>query len=295
MEVAIDACDVLGNTAETFRYRFAVRDVLPQLPAQTTAVDPHPNAPGDMLSVTLDEGANAGAYIEFSDSIPVRPFFGPESELPAGPGEIFLSLQPAAVFPEPVKITIPLDGEDNIKLYEIYHYDANPDLGWRLAVVGDGWLEDRVNRQTENPPSIDIWVNHFTGLGLNKNEADIDGGGGGGGGSQSCFIATASYGSCDAREVLIFRKFRDRYLLSSVGGRVFVKTYYAMSPPLADIIARHDSLRTATRWCLAPFALVCEYTLKYPVRSGYLLKSILVALAISSLVLFALRNRRERS
>ena len=45
-----------------------------------------------------------------------------------------------------------------------------------------------------------------------------------------CYIATAVYGSYDAPEVKVLRKFRDTKLLRSFFGRLFVKIYYCISP-----------------------------------------------------------------
>ena len=74
-------------------------------------------------------------------------------------------------------------------------------------------------------------------------------GGGGGGG---CFIATAAFGSDLAPQVELLRKFRDRYLLSHAAGRVFVKLYYTISPPLAEQIAESEILRAIARVGLVP-------------------------------------------
>lgn len=62
-----------------------------------------------------------------------------------------------------------------------------------------------------------------------------------------CFIATATYGSPAAPEVLTFRQFRDRVLLSSELGAAAVRLYYLVSPPLANVISRHELLRAFTR------------------------------------------------
>ena len=75
------------------------------------------------------------------------------------------------------------------------------------------------------------------------------GGGGGGGG---CFIATAAYGSPMAEDVRFLRAFRDEYLMTNFLGRKFVDQYYDLSPPIADYIRRHETLRAATRWTLTP-------------------------------------------
>lgn len=48
--------------------------------------------------------------------------------------------------------------------------------------------------------------------------------------SGGCYIATAVYGSYDCPEVWTFRRYRDEHLASSAFGRMFIKTYYAVSP-----------------------------------------------------------------
>lgn len=50
----------------------------------------------------------------------------------------------------------------------------------------------------------------------------------------ACYIATAVYGSYDAPEVMVLRQFRDEVLLPTFFGRMFVKTYYKLSPPVAN-------------------------------------------------------------
>jgi hypothetical protein len=62
-----------------------------------------------------------------------------------------------------------------------------------------------------------------------------------------CFIATASYGSPFAAEVMVFRQFRDEILLSSKLGSAIVRVYYLMSPPMARVIAKYEFLRSITR------------------------------------------------
>jgi len=46
--------------------------------------------------------------------------------------------------------------------------------------------------------------------------------------------------------------FRDRFLLENDIGNSFVNLYYTYSPPIADYIDNHDTLRLVVRWSLLP-------------------------------------------
>ncbi|MGB6873625.1 MAG: C1 family peptidase [Dehalococcoidia bacterium] len=68
----------------------------------------------------------------------------------------------------------------------------------------------------------------------------------------ACFIATAAYGTPMADEIETFREFRDGYLLTNPLGRAFVDFYYRVSPPLAEFITEHPSLKPMVRVALLP-------------------------------------------
>ena len=66
-----------------------------------------------------------------------------------------------------------------------------------------------------------------------------DSGGSDSGGSDSgCYIATMSYGSYDAPQVLVLRQFRDKFLQKYGWGRSFIKWYYKTSP---GFVKKHES------------------------------------------------------
>ena len=67
-----------------------------------------------------------------------------------------------------------------------------------------------------------------------------------------CFIATAAYGTPMAQEIQVLRAFRDEYLLTNPVGKAMVEIYYSISPPIADVIAEHPSLKPTVRAILAP-------------------------------------------
>ena len=67
-----------------------------------------------------------------------------------------------------------------------------------------------------------------------------------------CFIATAAYGTPMAEEIGILRQFRDEYLLTNPMGNALVDLYYRVSPPIAEFITAHPSLKPIVRTGLVP-------------------------------------------
>ncbi len=51
--------------------------------------------------------------------------------------------------------------------------------------------------------------------------------------SNPCFVATVVYGSKQCEEVSVLQQFRDTVLLKSAAGRLFVRCYYWLAPPVA--------------------------------------------------------------
>lgn len=67
---------------------------------------------------------------------------------------------------------------------------------------------------------------------------------------EGCFIATACYGNYEDPNVLILRNYRDQFLSKKQIGRLFIRTYYLLSPELAAIIAKRKTLKSIVRFLL---------------------------------------------
>lgn len=124
----------------------------------------------------------------------------------------------------------------------------------------------------EPEPLIDFWEDY-------KNSGGTADGG-------YCFVATATFGSYDHPYVVVLRDFRDRTLAHFAVGRWLIRTYYALSPPLAHLIAGSRVLRGVSMVLLFPVvvgAAVWEYT-------GWLAK---LGLIVAFLLFLKLRRVRR--
>jgi hypothetical protein len=66
-------------------------------------------------------------------------------------------------------------------------------------------------------------------------------------------------------------------LLTNPLGKAFVKDYYTISPPIADVIRESEPLKAAVRFALKPLIVVAEYSLNSDIRAEGL-ASLIVAL-----------------
>ncbi len=114
---------------------------------------------------------------------------------------------------------------------------------WAVLALDNGTLNEYIAAAT-NP---DI-------LGVDDSSVTVSGGGGGG-----CFIATAAFGTSMAGEINALRITRDERLLTNPLGAAFTDMYYRVSPPIADFIAQHDTLRAAVRRVLSPVVSIAHW------------------------------------
>ncbi|MFT5729012.1 MAG: putative delta-60 repeat protein [Desulforhopalus sp.] len=102
----------------------------------------------------------------------------------------------------------------------------------------------------------------------------------------SCFIATAAYGSILEKHVVLLRQFRDDYLLTNSIGQRFVALYYHFSPPIADKIRENATLQTIARIALFPAVLLALFF----VKTTLITKIICIAIGLPGILLLGFKH-----
>jgi len=81
--------------------------------------------------------------------------------------------------------------------------------------------------------------------------------------SNDCFIATATFGTPYAEEVVKYRRFRDEYLVNNILGATFIRYYYDFGPIFAKIIKSNPNLKKVMAKVLGKIATLL------PVKEEY--------------------------
>jgi len=220
IHLTVEAEDMAGNALPPAHFEFNIESeeehelAMINLPAyafiEPTSTETEYNSGVEVLN-----GELAGARIEYDDSEPLTPMFGPLNEIEGVAAAVRgmeviglpLNLLPHTVFNTPVKVYIPAPDDFDLSDIELYYFNGVEwlpacDKYGNLFPEGQGWMVagSRVNHLETSPPLIEIQVYHFSAVQggvvvLTSGGASTDGEstGGSGGAAVKCFIDTAAY------------------------------------------------------------------------------------------------------
>lgn len=92
--------------------------------------------------------------------------------------------------------------------------------------------DDKGHKIGRSDPGLFGGYNHYDAKGKRTGHSDPGLFGGYSHNEGGCYVATCVYGSYDCPEVWTLRRFRDDHLAATIFGRLFIRTYYALSPKI---------------------------------------------------------------
>lgn len=104
---------------------------------------------------------------------------------------------------------------------------------------------------------VSVWASAASSDGSNassdqSSDSNSDSGSGNSSDGSGCYIATMVYGSYEADEVWVLRRFRDNVLQHSRFGRWFITWYYGWSPRFVKKYSTHRFIHHIAKCCLQP-------------------------------------------
>jgi hypothetical protein len=130
--------------------------------------------------------------------------------------------------------------------------------------------------------SLNTYIPQLEARGVSVDYRDV---------SMCFFTAIAAYGTSMAGEIEILRQFRNEYLLTNPLGQALVGLYYRFSPPMAEFITGHPSLKPIARVGLLPAVAISTLA----VNTGPAEKAATVGLLALVSVVLAVWAARRRS
>lgn len=94
-----------------------------------------------------------------------------------------------------------------------------------------------------------------------SSDSNSDSGSGGSAGSSDgsgCYVATMVYGSYEADEVWVLRRFRDNFLQHSRGGRWFINWYYGWSPGFVAKYSKYTFIHRIAKFFIQPLVWILK-------------------------------------
>jgi len=170
--------------------------------------------------------------------------------------------------------------DDAYILAEGIHYtvtDTVPGMSANLAILSVTYLQDKLTSFGEEVVlTINFDVGRDATLTIEVPEI--------------CFIATAAYGTPMAEEIQILREFRDEYLLTNPLGQALVGVYYRVSPPIAEFITEHPSLKPIVRAGLLPAVVMSTVAVNTTPAEKTAIVGLLVLVSVA-LAVWAMKRR----
>jgi len=170
--------------------------------------------------------------------------------------------------------------DDDFTLMAGIHYTVtttHPGVSANLTILSSPYLAGKLTSFGEKVVlTIDFDVGQDATLTINVPEV--------------CFIATAAYGTPMAEEIQILREFRDEYLLTSPVGQTLVDFYYRVSPPIAEFITEHPTLKPIVRAGLVPAVAMSTIAVNTTPAEKTGIVGLLVLVSVA-LVVWATRRR----
>ena len=185
------------------------------------------------LTIGFSDGTSADLIITVSGNHPtISPPFAPYAR--HEPHDVTTTIEWGSA----TKVEFIVDDEGELE--ENYDYTVTPidDKTDTLTIFHDSYLEDKFLQSRS-----DVELTIEFDVGSNRTFAVTTGG---------CFIATAAYGTPMTEQIQTLREFRDEYLLINTIGQAFVDFYYRVSPPIAEFITEHPTLKPTVRTGLMP-------------------------------------------
>jgi hypothetical protein len=113
---------------------------------------------------------------------------------------------------------------------------------------------------------LSVWASQASSDGSNassdqSSDSNSDSGSGGSAGSSDgsgCYVATMVYGSYEADEVWVLRRFRDNILQKSRGGRWFINWYYSWSPGFVAKYGKYKFIHRVAKCAIQPLVWILK-------------------------------------
>ena len=188
--------------------------------------------------------------------------------------------------PEPVMVTLTVSSTEGGSVIDPGEGLISYPMGTEVSLVAEAVSGYQFSYWSGDVETIADFDDPTTTITMDSSYSIIANFSGGG----WCFIATAAYGTPMAEEIEILREFRDEYLMTNPVGATLVEFYYRVSPPIAQFITEHPSLKPIVRAGLLPAVAMSAVAVNTTVDNKMIGVGLLVLISVA-LVVWAIRRR----